>query len=99
MITNTLKIFAIAALIIFVGAGASIAGGWKDGNRIPPGHAYGHYKTPAYVCHDRYYYPVVVERRYYHEPVRYITPASNGYFFGMSVVEPGVVFSFGMSGH
>jgi hypothetical protein len=97
MKTNVMKIFAIASIMIFIGAGSSMADGWKAGNHIPPGHAYGHYKAPVHFGRERHYYPVVVERRYYHEPVRYIAPAPNGYFFGMSVMEPGVAFSFGAS--
>jgi NAD-dependent SIR2 family protein deacetylase len=108
MKTNILKIFAIAALMIFVGAGVSMAGGWKEygGKR---GNAYGHYKDrqynhyeycaprPVYVEH--HYRPVVVERHVYHPPVVYQAPAPSGYFLGMSVVEQGMAFSFGMSGH
>ena len=41
MKTNILKIFAIATLMIFLGAGVSLADGWKNesGKR---GHDYGH---------------------------------------------------------
>jgi hypothetical protein len=106
--TNILKIFAIATLMIFIGAGVSMADGWREngGNRGP---AYGHYEqrgyqhyqyyvpSPVYV--QRQYYPVVVERHVYHPPIVYQAPAPSGYFFGMSVMEPGVAFSFGMSGH
>jgi hypothetical protein len=108
MKTNILKIFAIATLMIFFGAGVSLADDWKgDGGRR--GYAYGHYKhggyphcqycapRPIYV--ERQYYPVVVERHVYHPPVVYQAPAPSGYFFGMSVMEPGMAFSFGMSGH
>lgn len=108
MKNNLLKIFAIATLLIFFGTGLSLADGWKNesGKR---GHAYGHYKQreyhyyhhyapprPVYVEH--HYRPVVVERHYYHEPVYYAAPALNGFFFGMSVVDGGSAFSFGMSG-
>jgi len=104
---NILKIFAIAALMIFLGAGVSLADGWKgDGGKR--GYAYGHYKhggyphyqycapRPVYV--ERHYRPVVVERHYYQEPVYYVTPPPSGYYFGMSMMEPGVAFSFGVSG-
>jgi hypothetical protein len=108
MKTNILKILSIATIVIFLGTGVSLAGGWKDkGDKR--GNAYGHYKQkeyhhyhhyapprPVYVEH--HYRPVVVERHYYHEPVRYVAPAPSGYFFGMSVMEPGVGFSFGVSG-
>ena len=100
MKTNILKIFAIAVVVTFVVGGVAMADGWKgEGGR--KGHAYGHYKhggyphygycapRPVYV--ERQYYPVVVERHVY-------PPAPSGYFFGMSVVEPGVAFSFGVSG-
>ena len=107
MKSNILKIFAIAALMIFLGAGVSLADGWKgDGGKR--GYAYGHYKhggyphyqycapRPVYV--ERHYRPVVVERHYYQEPVYYVTPPPSGYYFGMSMMEPGVAFSFGVSG-
>jgi len=106
--TNIIKIFAIATFMVFIGAGVSMADGWKEGggNR---GHAYGHYKQreyqhyqyyaprPVYV--ERQYYPVVVERHVYHPPVVYQAPAPTGYFVGISVFEPGMAFSFGVSGH
>ena len=104
---NILKIFAIAALMIFLGAGVSLADGWKgDGGKR--GYAYGHYKHEGYphyqycaprpVYVERHYRPVVVERHYYQEPVYYVTPPPSGYYFGMSMMEPGVAFSFGVSG-
>jgi hypothetical protein len=109
MKSNVLKIFAITALMIFLGAGVSLADGWKGHHRGKPGHAYGHYKhkvhhhyyhymppRPVYV--ERYYRPVVVERHYYQEPVYYAAPAPNGFFFGMSVADAGSAFSFGLSG-
>ena len=104
---NALKILAIATFMILVGAGVSLAGGWK-GDCGPRGNAYGHYKhggyhhyhyapaRPVYV--ERHYRPVVVERHYYQEPVYYVTPPPSGYFYGMSVMEPGMAFSFGVSG-
>jgi hypothetical protein len=108
MKTNILKILAIATIGILVGAGVSLADGWK-GDGGPRGHAYGHYKhgeyphyqyrAPRSVCVERRYYPVVVERRVYHPPVVYQAPAPSAYFFGMSVMQPGVAFSFGMRGH
>lgn len=42
MKADTLKIFAIAALMIFLGAGVSLADGWK-GDHGKRGYAYGHY--------------------------------------------------------
>jgi hypothetical protein len=102
-----MKIFAIAALVIFLGAGVSLADGWK-GDRGKHGNAYGHYKQrdyhhyhyapprPVYV--ERHYRPVVVERHYYPAPVYYAAPAPSGFFFGMSVADAGSAFSFGMSG-
>jgi hypothetical protein len=108
MKSNLLKILSIAALMIFLGTGVSMAGGWK-GDYGPRGHAYGHYKhggypnyrycappRPVYV--ERYYRPVVVERHYYPAPVYYSAPAPSVYFFGMSVADAGSAFSFGMSG-
>jgi hypothetical protein len=106
--TNILKIFAISTLMIFIGFGISMADGGKenDGNR---GHAYGHYQEreyrhyknyaprPLYVEH--HYRPVVIERRVYRQPVVYQAPAPRGFFFGMTVVEPGMAFSFGVGGH
>jgi len=106
--TNILKIFVIATLMVFVGAGVSMADGWKNESG-KHGNAYGHYKQKEYqhyqyyaprpVYVERQYYPVVVERHVYHPPVVYQVPAPSGYFFGMSVMEPGMAFSFGMSGH
>ena len=107
---NILKILSIATLMIFLGAGVSLADGWK-GDRGKHGHGYGHYKhggyshyhyappRPVYV--ERHYRPVVVERHYYPAPVYYAAPAPpppSGFFFGMSVAEPGSAFSFGVSG-
>jgi hypothetical protein len=105
MKNNIFKILMVVALMTFVGAGASLADGWK-GEGGPRGHAYGHYKhgeyqycapRPVYV--ERHYYPVVIERHVYHPPAVYQTPAPSGYVFGMSVIQPGISFSFGMSGH
>ena len=108
MKTNIMKILTIAALMVFIGSGVSFADGWKHASG-KPGYAYGHYKQnghcdyhyyapprPVYVEH--LYRPVVIERHYYHEPVRYVAPAPNGFFFGVSVAEPGSTFSFGVSG-
>ena len=107
MKSNIMKIFAIAALMIFLGAGVSLADGWK-GDRGKHGNAYGHYKQrdyhhyhyapprPVYV--ERHYRPVVVERHYYPAPVYYAAPAPSGFFFGMSVADAGSAFSFGVSG-
>jgi hypothetical protein len=108
MKTNILKILTITALMVFIGTGVALADGWKHAGG-KPGYGYGHYKhdghhdcdyyappRPVYVEH--HYCPVIVERHYHHEPVRYIAPAPNGFFFGMSVAEPGSAFSFGVSG-
>jgi hypothetical protein len=107
MKSNFLKIFAITTLMIFIGAGVSLADGWK-GDNGKRGHAYGRYKhrdyhhyhyvppRPVYVEH--HYRPVVVERHYYPEPVYYAAPAPSGFFFGMSVADAGSAFSFGVSG-
>ena len=107
MKSNLMKIFAIVTLMIFLGAGVSLADGWK-GDRCKHGNAYGHYKQrdyhhyhyapprPVYVEH--HYRPVVVERHYYPAPVYYTAPAPSGFFFGMSVADAGSAFSFGMSG-
>jgi len=107
MKSNFLKILAIATLMIFLGAGVSLADGWK-GDRGKHGNAYGHYKQrdyhhyhyapprPVYV--ERHYRPVVVERHYYPAPTYYAAPAPSGFFFGMSVADAGSAFSFGMSG-
>ena len=107
MKTNILKIFAIATLMVFIGAGVSMADGWKNesGKR---GNAYGHYKQKEYHHYQHYaprpvyvehhYRPVVVERHVYHPPVVYQAPAPSGYFFGMSVMEPGMAFGFGVGG-
>ncbi|RPI68299.1 MAG: hypothetical protein EHM38_08690, partial [Geobacteraceae bacterium] len=90
MKSNFLKILAIATLMIFLGAGVSLADGWK-GDSGKHGNAYGHYKQrdyhhyhyapprPVYV--ERHYRPVVVERHYYPAPVYYAAPAPSGFFF------------------
>jgi len=105
MKSNIMKIFAITAFMIFIGAGASLA---DDDRGHPRGHAYGHYKQrvhhhyqyapprPVYVEH--HYRPVVVERHYYSAPAYYVPPAPSGFFFGMSVADAGSAFSFGVSG-
>jgi hypothetical protein len=104
---NTLKILSIAAFLIFLGTGVSLAGGWK-GDCGSRGKAYGHYQQRGYhhyhyapprpVYVERHYRPVVVERHYYPAPVYYSAPAPSGFFFGMSVADAGSAFSFGMSG-
>ena len=107
MTSKIMKIFAIATLMIILGAGVSLADGWK-GDRGKHGNAYGHYKQrdyhhyhyapprPVYVEH--HYRPVVVERHYYPAPVYYAAPAPSGFFFGMSVADAGSAFSFGIGG-
>jgi hypothetical protein len=107
MKTNILKIFVIITLMIFIGAGVSLADGCK-GDNGKRGHAYGYYKhggyphyqygapRPVYVEH--HYRPVVVERHYYLAPAHYSAPAPSGFFFGMSVADAGSAFRFGMSG-
>jgi len=109
MKSNLMKILSIVAIMIFFGAGASLAGGWK-GDYGPRGHAYGYhahgrhvhqYCPPRPVYVERYYRPVVVERHYYPAPVYYSAPAPpppSGFFFGMSVADAGSAFSFGVSG-
>jgi hypothetical protein len=68
MKTNILKIFAIATLMIFLGAGVSFADGWK-GDRGKQGYAYGHYKHRA---HHHHYYPPPrpVHHHYHYAPPR-----------------------------
>jgi hypothetical protein len=107
MKSTILKIFVITTLMIFLGAGASLAHGWKN-KCYPGGPAHGYYKhrvyhyyhcappRPIYVEH--YYRPVVVKRHYYPAPVYYAPPAPSGFFFGMSVADGGSAFSFGVSG-
>jgi hypothetical protein len=104
---NFMKIFAVAALTMILGAGVSFADGWKGG-RGKHGHAYGHckhtahhhyhYAPPRPVYVERHYRPVVVERHYYPAPAYYAAPAPSGFFFGMSVADAGSAFSFGLSG-
>lgn len=108
MKTRILKIFAITALMLFIGTGVSMAHDWREngGNR---GHAYVRYNQRAYppyrhfvprpIYVGRQYYPVVVKRHVYHPPVVYQAPPPRGFFFGMSVMEPGIGFSFGVNGH
>ena len=47
MKSNFLKIFAITTLMIFFGAGVSLADGWK-GDNGKRGHAYGRYNHRDY---------------------------------------------------
>jgi hypothetical protein len=105
MKNNIMKILAITAFMIFVGAGASLADDNRGQHR---NRAYGHFKhrvhhhyhyapaRPVYIEH--HYRPVVVERHYYPAPVYYAAPAPSGFFFGMSVADAGSAFSFGVSG-
>lgn len=112
MRTRFFKIAAAAMVLFFIGTGISLAKDRRGLYHTRPGHAYGHYKhlgPPAHAygpkySHQHHYhhyrcsYPVVVQRYYYSPPVYYVAPAPTGYFFGMSAYEPGVAFSFGISG-
>jgi hypothetical protein len=105
-----IKIVGIAALVIFLGAGMSFAGGRDCDNGRNYGHGYGHYQGKGHHPHGPYYrpgyhyyaprphYPVVVERRYYPAPPAVVYP-SPGFYFGMSAVQPGVSFGFGVQGY
>jgi len=109
MKTNILEIISIATLMIFLGAGVSLADGWK-GDHGKRGNAYGHYKKTEYRHYHHYapprpvhvvhhYRPVIVERHYYQEPVYYAAPAPpSGFFLGISLADAGSAFSFGVSG-
>jgi hypothetical protein len=105
---NIAKILSIAALIFLLAAGASLA---DDNRRHPRGRGIGYYAhkadhhyhryhcyTPCHVPHVHHHRPVVVERHYPHQPVRYVRP--NGFVFGFSVVDAaaGAAFSFGIGG-
>jgi len=87
MKSNIMKILVITALIIFAGAGASLADGDRGHHR---GHTYGHCKHRV---HHHYHCapprPVYVERHYYPAPTYYAAPAPSGFFFGMSVAVNG----------
>ena len=105
MKSNLLRILAITALMIFIGSGVSLADddrghyrGRGYGHYIHRVHHHYHYAPPRPVYVERHYRPVVVERHYYPAPVRYVAPAPSGFFFGMSVVDAGSAFSFGVSG-
>lgn len=113
MKTRLLKIAAAVMVLFFIGTGVSLAKDWRDrGNRRPPGHAYGYYKhkgppshyyTPRYSHHKHYNYyrhsrPVIVQKHYYSPPAYYYSPAPSGFYFGMSTYDPGLAFSFGVSG-
>jgi len=96
-----IKIVGIAALVIFLGAGMSFAGGRDCDNSRNYGHGY--YHGGGHHPHGHYYaprphYPVVVERRYYPAPPAVVYP-SPGFYFGMSAVQPGVSFGFGVRGY
>lgn len=105
MKSRLLKIWAVAALAIFLGAGVSLAGddrghhrGRGDRRYQHRVHHHYHYAPPRPVYVERHYRPVVVERHYYPAPVYYSAPAPSGFFFGMSVAEAGSAFSFGIGG-
>lgn len=105
MKSRLLKIWAVAALVIFLGAGVSLAGddrghrrGHGDGRYRHRVHHHYHYPPPRPVYVERHYRPVVVERHYYPAPVYYSAPAPSGFFFGMSVADAGSAFSFGIGG-
>ena len=108
MKNNVLKILSIAAFLIFLGAGVSLADGDRGhyrgqgyGNYKQGGYHHYHYAPPRPVYVERHYRPVVVERHYYPAPVYYAAPAPpppSGFFFGMSVADAGSAFSFGVSG-
>jgi hypothetical protein len=79
-------------------------GQYRGGYYHPQGHPYGygysHYRSGGYYPHYPYYGP-----SYYHSyrppcsvPPPVVHP-SPGYFFGMSAVQPGVSFGFGIQGH
>jgi hypothetical protein len=105
-----IKIVGITALVIFLGAGMSFAGGRDCDNGRNYGHGYGYYQGNGHHPHGPYYrpgyhyyaprphYPVVVERRYYPAPPRVVYP-SPGFYFGMSAVQPGVSFGIGVQGY
>ena len=109
MKSNIWGIFAIAALIVGVGSGVSLADGWKgDGGR--GGYGYGHYRhggyshyrycVPGPVPFARHHPPVVVRPNVYYPPVVYQAPAPSGYYYGMPpAIQPWIGFSFGVRGH
>lgn len=108
------RIAAAVMVLFFINAGVSSAEGWKRrGHYGPPGHAHGYYKhngppahghAPRYAYQRHYHhyhhhrYPVVVQKHYYQPPAYYVAPAPRGFFFGLSALEPGFAFSFGVSG-
>jgi hypothetical protein len=107
MKTGWVKIVGIAAIFIFLGVGVSFAGGrYKDHGYEGGGyHGYGHHHGG----HDRhgwghppYYYRPGYHHPYYYRPYcpppRVVYPQP-GYFFGMSAVQPGVSFGFGIQGY
>ena len=111
---NRLMKIAAAVVVLFLTAtGVSFAKDWKDrGHYKPSKHAYGYYQhkgppanvyAPRYSYHKHYKhyrhsYPVVVQKHYYHSPAYYYYPAPGGYFLGFSAYDPGLAFSFRVSG-
>ena len=101
------KIVGIAALVIFLGAGMSFAGGRDCDNGRNYGHGYyqgkghhphGPYYRPGYHYYaPRPHYPVVVERRYYPAPPRLFTRA-RGSISVCRRCNPGVL-RFGVQGY
>jgi hypothetical protein len=106
---KTLKtvLFLAAAMVLLV-AGSAAADGWGP----PRGPAWGHAKygrppvyrcappRPVYVAPPVYYAPppVVIERHYVVEPVRYVAPYPSGFFFGLAFADRRSGFSFGFAG-
>ena len=99
--TRLIGVVGIAAIVVFVSAGASFAGGYGYGP--PHGPAYGHYRgwdhhphyyAPGYYrCPPVVRYPVVVAPGFYPAPPPPVYPAP-GFFFGMAA--PGVTFGIGV---
>jgi hypothetical protein len=108
MKTGWVKIVGMAAILIFLCVGVSFAGGrYKDRDYHGGGdHGYGHHNGGHGYHHGWGHRPYHYRPSYHHHynyrpycpPPRVVYPQP-GYFFGMSAVQPGVSFGFGVQGY
>jgi hypothetical protein len=108
MKTGWIKIVGLAAMIVLMGVGVSFAGGrYKDYGHHGGGyHGYsqhrgGHGYHNGWGHHPQHYRPGYHYNHFYRPycpPPRVVYPQP-GYYFGMSAVQPGVSFGFGVQGY
>jgi hypothetical protein len=108
MKTGWVKIIGMATIIILMSVGVSFAGGGHKGRDYHGGgyHGYGHGNGghgyhQGWGHHPHHYRPSYHHHSYYRpycSPPRVVYPQP-GYFFGMSSVQSGVSFGFGIQGY